>query len=75
MTTEEALMAINGTLNIQAGLTVLTRQVKCWTVSTEESGVDKTYLDAADCQALADAFGFLALNLASDSGCAGGSGE
>lgn len=69
MTAEEACVFINDQLRIAAAVTVRGDAVKCYVPEVDGPSVDKTYLSADDCQALADAFGFLALGLAAPSGC------
>ncbi len=65
MTPEEAYDTINAALNVQARPTTLTGEVKCWTPATEDAGVDETYLSAADCRDLAEAFVVVAGSLSS----------
>lgn len=62
MTRDEAIAFINDELGIQGGVTIRGDEVKCY-LPDDEGGTYKAYLTAADCQALADAFGFLALGL------------
>lgn len=62
MTPDEAIALINKELNLQAVRTNTNTEVKCWPPSTE-GGVDKSYLSAADCRRLSDAFAVLAASL------------
>lgn len=59
----KATLAINEILDLQAGVTTCGRWVKCYTPDSDDPGLCKTYLEAAECQALADAFGALATAL------------
>lgn len=63
MTLAEAVEAINSALGIGGVITFRGDELKCWVPCDAGPGVNKTYLGVDECQALADAFGFLALHL------------
>jgi hypothetical protein len=63
VTTEEAIEIVNASLHIDGAITHKGDEVKCYVRDIEEGGAHKRYLGVAECQELADAFGFLALKL------------
>lgn len=58
-----SIRVVNELLGLQAVETNDGRMVKCWVSDPEGGGVNKTYLERADCEALANAFATIAASL------------
>lgn len=63
MTAAEAIAKINDTLSLAGDVTKRGDEFKAW-LPTGTGDVGKAYLNAAECSALAEAFGVLAATLA-----------